>query len=69
MKKVALALALVLGSSLGVGLTSTDAYAGARKVCKQALLTHRMAGTHREQMKQCKAQYKAYMKSGNVRGT
>jgi hypothetical protein len=70
MNKVTLALAVVLaGSSLAVGLTSTDAYAGARKICKKALLTHRMAGTHREQMKQCKAQYRAYVKTGNPRGT
>jgi hypothetical protein len=70
MKKIALAIALVLaGSSLAVGLGPTDANAGARKICKQALLTHPMRGTQREKMKQCKAQYKAYMKSGNVRGT
>ena len=41
MKNIALALALVLaGSSLAVGLASTDANAGGRKLCKQALLTH-----------------------------
>jgi hypothetical protein len=46
-KKIALALALVLsGSSLAVGLASTDANAGARKICKQALMTHPLPGTH-----------------------
>ena len=49
MKKIALALALVLaGSSIAVGLASTDANAGARKICKQALMTHQMAGKHRD---------------------
>ena len=39
MKNIALALALVLaGSSLAVGLISTDANAGGRKLCKQALM-------------------------------
>ena len=38
MKKIALALALVMASSsLVVGLASTDANAGARKICKQGL--------------------------------
>ena len=61
MKKAALALALVLaGSSLAVGLASTDANAGGGKICKQALMTHPMAGKHRDLMKQCKAEYKAY---------
>ena len=66
MKKIALALALMLaGASLAVGLASTDANAGAaRKICKQALMTHPIAGTHREQMKRCKAEYKAYKKAG-----
>ena len=45
MKKIALALALVLaGSSLALGLASTDANAGGRKICKQGLKTHPMAG-------------------------
>jgi hypothetical protein len=67
MKKIALALALVLaGSSLAIGLTPTDANAGARKICKQALMTHRMAGTHRDLMKQCKAEYKAHKKAGGA---
>ena len=36
MKKIALSLALVLaGSSLAVGLASTDANAGARKICSR----------------------------------
>ena len=49
MKNMALALALVLaGSSLAVGLASTDANAGGRKICKQALAAHPMAGKHRE---------------------
>ena len=47
MKKIALALALVLASSsLVVGLASTDANAGARKICKQGLkLTRWRAST------------------------
>ena len=70
MKKAALALALVLaGSSLAVGLASSDANAGARKICKQALMTHPMAGKHRDLMKQCKAEYKAYKKAGGARAT
>ena len=65
MKKIALALALVLaGSSLAIGLASTDANAGARKICKQGLKTHPMAGEHRDLMKQCKAEYKARKKGG-----
>ena len=67
MKKIALALTLVLaGSSLVVGLPSTDANAGARKTCKQGLKTHPMAGEHRDLMKQCKAQYKALKKAGHT---
>jgi hypothetical protein len=69
MKKIALALALLLaGSSLVVGLTS-DANAGGRKFCKQALKTHPMAGEHHDLMKQCKAAYKAHMKAGYPRPT
>jgi hypothetical protein len=69
MKKIALALALFLaGSSLAVGLT-TDANAGARKICKQGLKTHPMAGEHRDLMKQCKAEYKARKKAGHARAT
>jgi hypothetical protein len=69
MKKIALALALLLaGSSLAVGLT-TDANAGARKICKQGLKTHPMAGEHRDLMKQCKAEYKAHKKAGHARAT
>jgi hypothetical protein len=53
MKKIALALALILaGSSIAVGLVSTDANAGARKMCKQALKAHPMPGKHRDLMKQ-----------------
>ena len=64
MKKIVLALALVLASSiLVVGLT-IDANAGARKICKQGLKTHPMAGEHRDLMKQCKAEYKARKKGG-----
>jgi hypothetical protein len=67
MKKIALALTLVLaGSSLVVGLPSTVANAGARKTCKQGLKTHPMAGEHRDLMKQCKAQYKALKKAGHT---
>ena len=67
MKKIAFALVLVLaGSSLIVGLASTDANAGARKICKQGLKTHPMAGEHRDLMKQCKAEYKAHKKAGTL---
>ena len=67
MKKIVLALALVLtSSSLVVGLASIDANAGARKICKQGLETHPMAGEHRDLMKQCKAQYKALKKAGHT---
>lgn len=70
MKKIALALALVLaGSSLAVGLASTDANAGGRKICKQARMTHPMAGKHHDLMKQCKAEYKAHKKAGGVPAT
>ena len=66
MKKIALALTLVLASSsLIVGLA--DANAGARKMCKQGLKTHPMAGEHRDLMKQCKAEYKAHKKAGTLR--
>ena len=34
---------------------STDANAGGRKICKQALMTHPMEGKHRDLMKQCRA--------------
>jgi hypothetical protein len=64
MNNIALALALILASSsLAVGLASTDANAGGRKLCKQALMTHSMAGKHRDLMKQCKAEYKAHKKA------
>ena len=67
MKKVALALALVLaGLSLAVGLGSTDGNAGARKVCKQMLMRHPLPGTQSEQMKRCKAEYKALKKAGHT---
>ena len=70
MKKIALALALVLaGSSLAVGLASTDANAGGRKICKQALMTHPMAGKHGDLMKQCKAEYRAYKKAHSARAS
>ena len=68
MKKIFLALAVVLaGSGLLVGPVSTDANAGARKMCKQGLKTHPMAGEHRDLMKQCKAEYKAHKKAGTLR--
>ena len=67
MKKIALALALVLaGSSMAVGLISTDANAGARKMCRQALKAHPMEGKHRDLMKQCKAEYKAHKAAGRA---
>jgi hypothetical protein len=68
MKKIALALALVLAGSSLVGL-ATDANAGGRKFCKQALKTHPMAGEHRDLMKQCKEAYKAHIKAGYPRPT
>ena len=70
MKKIALALALVLaGSSVAAGLVPTDANAGGRKFCKQALKTHPMPGEHSDLMKQCKAAYKAHKKAGYPRPT
>jgi len=71
MRNIALELALLLAaSSLAVGLVATDANAGAAgKICKQALLTHPIPGTHHEQMKRCKAEYKAYKKTGGVPAT
>jgi hypothetical protein len=64
MKTIALALALVLTSSgLGDGLAN----AGARKICKQELKTHPMAGEHHDLMKRCKAEYKAHKKAGHAR--
>jgi hypothetical protein len=70
MKQTALVLALVLaGSSLAVGLASTDANAGGSKICKQALLRHPMAGNHHDLMKQCKAEYRAYKKARSARAS
>jgi hypothetical protein len=70
MKRIALALALVLTTSgLVVGLASIDANAGGRKFCKQALKTHPMAGEHHDLMKQCRAAYKAHRKAGYPRPT
>jgi hypothetical protein len=67
MKNIALAVALVLaGSSLAIVL-ATDADAGGGKICKQALKTHPMAGKHRDLMKQCKAEYRAYKKARAAR--
>jgi hypothetical protein len=67
MKNMALALALVLaGSILAGGMAPTDAQAGARKTCKQALTSHPMQGKHRDLMKQCKAEYKAHKKAGGA---
>ena len=64
MKNIALALALVLaGSSLAVGLISTDANAGGRKLCKQALMTHPMSAKHHDLIKQCQTEYKAHKKA------
>jgi len=34
--------------------------AGGGKICRQGLKAHPMAGKHRELMKQCKAEYRAY---------
>jgi hypothetical protein len=68
MKKAVLAIALLLaGSTLAVGLASTDANAGARKICKQMLMRHPMAGNHNDLMRRCKAEYKAYKKAGGPR--
>src|SRR5262245_7550337 len=70
MKKIALSFALALSSlSLALGPLSTDANGGARKICKQELKTHPMAGEHRDLMKQCKAEYKAQKKAGRARAT
>ena len=70
MKRIAVMLLLgVAGSSLAIGLASNDADAGARKICKQELLAHPIPGTHHEQMKRCKAEYKAYKKAGGARVT
>jgi hypothetical protein len=70
MKRIALALALVLTTSgLVVGLTSIDANAGGRKFCKQALKTHPMAGDQHDLMKQCKEAYKAHVKAGYPKPT
>jgi hypothetical protein len=66
MKKIALALTL---TSLLVGLAFTDADAGRRSFCKQALKTHPMPDEHRDLMKRCKAAYKDHMKAGYPRPT
>src|SRR5262245_30859713 len=68
MKKIALALVL---SSLGLALgpLSTDVNAGARKLCRQGLKTHPMAGEYRDLMEQATAEYKAHKKAGRVRAT
>ena len=63
-----IALALVLMTSLLVGLNS-DANAGGRKFCKQALKTHPMAGDQHDLMKQCKEAYKAHVKAGYPKPT
>ena len=64
MKKAALALALVLGgSSLAIGLASTDANAGIRNSCKQGFVAH---PGNRYLMKRCKAEYKAHKKAGGA---
>ena len=58
-----------LSPQAGKPSASTDANAGGRKICKQALSTHPMAGKHRDLMKQCKAEYKAHKKAGGARTT
>ena len=60
MKKIALALALVLASSSLTVVLATDADSGGGKICRQGLKADPMAGKHRELMKQCKAEYRAY---------
>jgi hypothetical protein len=67
MKRIALAVGLVLTTSSLVGLASIEANAGARKICKQELKTHPMAGKHRDLMNQCKAEYRAHKKAGHGR--
>lgn len=67
MKKIVLALALVLAGTSYVGLVSTDANAGARKTCKQILMRHPMKGEHSDLMKRCKAEYRAYKKAHGAR--
>ena len=64
-----IALALILTTSLLVGLDSSDANAGGRKFCKQALKTHPMAGDQHDLMKQCKEAYKAHVKAGYPKPT
>ena len=67
MKKVALALAVVLGgSSLAIGLASTDANAGIRNSCKQGFVAH---PGNRYLMKRCKAEYRAYKKARSARAS
>jgi hypothetical protein len=63
-----IALALILTTSLLAGLNS-DANAGGRKFCKQALKTHPMAGDQHDLMKQCKEAYKAHVKAGYPKPT
>jgi hypothetical protein len=68
--KTAFTLALVLSSlGLAFGPLSTEVNAGARKICKQGLKMHPMAGEHRDLMKQCKAEYKAHTRAGHARAT
>jgi hypothetical protein len=66
MKKTVLALALVLAGS-SFAAVPTDANAGSRKFCKQALKTHPMLGEHSDLMKRCRAAYKAHRKAGYPR--
>jgi hypothetical protein len=67
MKKIALALALVLvGSSFAV-VFSNDADAGARKTCKQILMRHPMKGEQSDLMRRCKVEYRAYKKAHGAR--
>jgi hypothetical protein len=67
MKKIALALALVLAGSSFAVVFSTDAGAGARKTCKQILMRHPMKGEHSDLMRRCKAEYRAYKKGHGAR--
>lgn len=70
MKKIALAVALILSIlALAFGPLSSDVNAGGRKICKQGLKTHPMAGEHRDLMKRCKAEYKVHKKAGRARAT
>ena len=61
-------IALLALFVLAIGLT-TDANAGGRKFCKEALKRHPMEGDQHDLLKQCKEAYKAHMKAGYPKPT